>query len=203
MENTNLINNFGYAEMYEWSNLPDENTSTFGKFVQFSDEEDKTHTIELATNSDDIIGITTVNCCCVSDDPDSWFLKYSFNEYGDVFLTEENIAVGSKEYDNLREISYIRTRKEKIYNPVISESFDPTKQYVKRTNRAEWTRVHLLGKCIVEDNGECKAGEYCKLYTGEDSNKIGTAVPATKKDKCRKWKILNRVSDNTILIFYK
>ena len=80
MENTNLINNFGYAEMYEWANLPDENSSSFGKFVQFSDEEDKTHTIELATNSDDIIGITTVNCCCVSDDPDSWFLKYSFNE---------------------------------------------------------------------------------------------------------------------------
>lgn len=192
-------NTFGYSEMYEWSEKPE---VTFGKFVQFSNIKDKYHCIVPATNVDAIIGVSTINAQIVSDDPNEWFLKYAFNEYGDLYFKNENIAVGKKEYDDVNELSFIRTQSQSIYVPVLNDEYDKSKQYIKRTARQEWVRVNLIGKCIVEDDGNCVPGQYCTLYTGDDTSKFGTAIPANDKTT-HKWYVMNRVSPKTILILYK
>lgn len=199
MEQPIIHNTFGFSEMYEWANIPDKK---FGKFVQFSNIDEKYHCILPATDPSQVFGVSTINSCMTADDPPEWFLKYAFNEYGDIYFKDEEIAVGNKEYDNILELNYIRTQSQKVYVPIINDIFDYSKQYIQRNARNEWVRVNLIGKCIVEDNGECQAGQYCTLYNGDDETKFGTAIPADENTQY-KWRVLNRVSDTTILILYK
>ena len=76
----NLINKFGYSEMYEWSELFKYNIVPFGRFVTFADNE--IGKIKLANENDFIIGVTTINSAYTSDDPEEWQGKYLSNEYG-------------------------------------------------------------------------------------------------------------------------
>ena len=76
------------------------------------------------------------------------------------------------------------------------DDFDKKKEYIKRSNRPEWIRVHLLGKCIVVDDGNCIPGQYCLV--GDN----GIAVPSHSKVNFGYY-ILERLTDNTIMIFFK
>ena len=97
-----LSNKFGYSEMYEWSQIPTHGYK-LGRFVQF-DPEYPTK-IKLCADTNNIVGVTTVNATIVSDDPDEWFFKNAYNEYGDIYLKKEVLAVGGMEYDQKNEIS--------------------------------------------------------------------------------------------------
>lgn len=194
----NFINKFGYSELYQWATIP-QDVVLFGKVVQF--DEQYPYLIRLARNENNIIGITTINSAVDSDDPQYWAYKNIFNEYGDIYLQPISIALASKEYDDINEISYIKTYKQNILEPINNKLYDPSKEYVMRSSRKEWIRVNLLGKCILEDNGECQQGGYCKLYTGNDPLKFGTVVPTTQKYKGKKWYVMNRISNKTILVF--
>lgn len=193
-------NKFGYAEMYEWYSVPDADICPFGRLVQFNSE--LPFTIEFATNYKKIIGVSTINSVEKSDEPKYWPYRYLFNEYGDIYLEKKIIASASKEYDELEEISYIKTSKEEVLTPIVNKNYDPDKKYIVRSHRNEWCQVTLLGKAIIEDNGECKAGEYCTLYSGNDREKIGTVVPAKEDDEFKLY-VMNRVSNKTILVFFK
>lgn len=195
----NLNNKFGYCEMYEWTQLP-KIDSLFGRIVQF--DKKYTHTVRLAENTENIIGITTVNSIMDSDSYPYWPNMFIYNEYGDIYVKNTNIALAKKEYDDVNEISYIKTYKKEIYDPIVNDEYDESKKYIPRQNRKEWIRVCLLGKCIVVDNGKCKEGEYCTLYSGDDESRFGTVVPAKKSDKFKLY-VLYRVSETTILVFNK
>lgn len=193
-----IIQKFGYSEMYEWEEVPE---SRLGKFVTFSkDTPDKI--ILVSSETQPILGVSTVNSIIDSDNPDEWKYKSLCNEYGDLYLRKEKLAVGQKVYDQLNEINYIQTRPWEHFITIDNKYYNPEAKYVKRTNRIEWIRVNLMGKVIVEDNGKCIAGQYCTPYTGKMKKKFGTAVPATEKSK-NKFYVLERLSDNTILILNK
>ena len=195
-----IINNFGYAEMYEWHKMPENTAKSFGRLVQFNKE--LPFTIEFATDPNKIIGVSSINSSYISDDPDNWQYKYIFNEYGDIFFEQTNIACAVKEYDEQEELSYIKTFKEDVVKPVINENYDDSKRYIKRSQRPDWAKIILIGKAIVEDNGECVDGGYCTLYQGDDPEKIGTVVPAKDTDEYKLY-VMNRVSDKTILVLFK
>lgn len=200
MDNQQNINNkFGYCEMYEWAKIP-KIPSLFGRIVQF--DKTYTHTIKLAENTENIVGITTINSTIDSDSYPYWPNMFLYNEYGDIYITNANVALAKTEYDDVNEISYIKTYKQETYDPIVNENYDSNKQYIPRQNRKEWIRVCLLGKCIVEDDGNCKAGEYCTLYFGNDESKFGTVVPAKESDKFKLY-VQYRVSEKTILVFNK
>lgn len=200
MEDQITINEFGYSEMYEWANVPDH--CRFGRFVQFDDN--YPNLIKLAENTKDLVGVTTINAIVTANTYDDyWYKKYRYDEYGDLYALQKTVGVGYKDYDSVNELPYIRTKKEIVYTPILNKEFDETKKYVSRADRLEWIRVNLLGKCIVEDFGTCTNSRYCKLYSGNDKNLYGTVVPASDNENCLKWIILNRVSDKTIMIFYK
>ena len=195
-----LIQKFGYSEMYEWNELPP-NDSKLGRFVTFSSE-DPSKIVKINKSNQHVLGVTTVNSVVDSDNPEEWKYKNLCNEYGDLYLRKEKLAVGEKVYDQLNEINYIRTRPWEHFITIDNKYYDKNKKYVKRTNRGEWIRVTLMGKTIVYDNGKCTPGEWCTPYTGKFKEDFGIAVPATEKSK-NKYYVLERLSDKTILIFYK
>lgn len=194
----NLINKFGYSEMYEWSELFKYNIVPYGRFVTFDNNEPGK--IRLAHIGDYIIGVTTINTVCTSDDPEEWQGKYLCNEYGDYLLQSKDVAVALNAYDDIEEIPYIATIKNTEVVPVINENFDSELTYKKRSNRNEWIRVNLLGKCIVVDNGECQAGQWCTV--GQDGiakpTDISRGMPYVNK-----WYVIDRLTENTIMIFFK
>lgn len=201
MENANeLVQKFGYSEMYEWDEIP-RPEFRLGRFVTFS--KNGTSKIEPTSKKDQyVIGVTTVNSVCDSDDPNEWRYKNIANEYGDVYLRKERLAVGTKVYDQMNEINFIKTYPWEHYVPIENQYFRKDVQYVKRTNRPEWIRVNLMGKAVVFDDGTCKAGEWCTPYSGKIKELQGSAVPAKDTDKTRFY-VLERVSEKTVLILNK
>ena len=195
-----LIQKFGYSEMYEWNEIPS-NDSKLGRFVTFS-KEDSTKITNVNKEGQYVIGVTTVNSVIDSDNPDEWKYKNICNEYGDLYLQKEKLAVGEKVYDQLNEINYIRTRPWEHFITIDNKYYDKNAKYIKRTNRAEWIRVTLLGKTIVYDRGKCTPGEYCTPYTGKIKEDFGMAVPANE-NSTNKYYVIDRLSENTILILFK
>jgi len=195
-----LIQKFGYAEMYEWKE-PDEKNRNLGRFVTFA-KDDPTKIITTNKKDQYVVGVTTVNAVTESDNPNEWRFKNLCNEYGDLYLQKEKLAVGEKVYDQLNEINYIRTRPWEHFITIDNKYYNKDIKYVKRTNRLEWVRVTLMGKCIVYDEGTCTPGEWCTPYVGKLKERFGSAVPAKATDK-NKYYVLERLSKNTILILFK
>ena len=189
-----LMNKFGYSEMYEWSELFKFDIVPYGRFVTFDNNEPGK--IKLANNNDYIIGVTTINTTITSDDPEEWQGKYLCNEFGDILLQSRDRAIAVNGYDDIEELPYIATIKDTEVVPVINDSFDDQLTYVKRSDRNDWIRVNLLGKCIVVDNGECDPGTYCTVDTN------GCAKPVIESS-INKWYVISRLTENTILIFFK
>ena len=190
-----LMNKFGYSEMYEWSELFEFNIVPYGRFVSFDNNEPGK--IKLANNDDNIIGVTTINSVITSDDPNEWQGKYLCNEYGDCFLQKKDKVAAVNAYDDINEMPYIATYKDSEVVPVVNDTFDKSRIYKKRSERPEWVRVNLLGKCIVVDDGNCKPGGYCTV-----SKEGGIAVPCDYIEQ-KKYYVIDRLTDNTIMIFFK
>lgn len=198
--NDKLVNKFGYSEMYEWTVFPGQENK-FGRFVQFNKiESDK---INLTyDNETPIVGVTSINYVEASDNPEFWSKKYMSNEYGDIYMTKERLAVGNKVYDQVEEFSYIHTFPYEQYIPVQNTEFKKELEYIKRSDRTEWVNVIIAGKAIVKDNGKCKPGDYCKPNFSEINEDAGIAIPADKNDK-NSFYVLKRISETTIMIFVR
>lgn len=188
----NFIQPFGYAELFE---LADVNQFKYGRFVGFDNEYPEK--ISWANNYNKLIGVTSANYAYLSGNYNEWPEKYKRNEYGDAYLNKETIAKGKLEYDDIYEFQYIKTYPDEVYSPVLNDNYKDNLNYVKRDIRKEWIPVSLIGRCIVDDNGECVPGKHCKLYTGDDKSLYGTVVPA---DEIGNWFVLKRISEKTIMI---
>lgn len=190
----NLIQPFGFSEMYEWVRIPKQK---LGLFVQFSKR--YPDMIEPYHDKDGVlVGVSTICSMIDSDDPDEWKYAYACNNVGDIYLKKERLAVGIKQYDQENELSYISTRPYEHFKKIQNPKYNKDLEYAKRSQRHEWIRVNMLGKVIVIDNGECKPGQFCEPYTGDDMNLMGTAIPYTGNG--HGFYVLQRVSENSILI---
>ena len=98
----NIRLNFGFSEMYEWSEIPSEGISLYGKIVQF--DPNCPEKIRLAQNKENIVGITTINSVIDSDDPDHWQYQYVFNSYGDIFMIPNQYISCEESYDSELEV---------------------------------------------------------------------------------------------------
>ena len=181
--------------MYEWDNIPLKNT--LGRFVQFSKKDPEK--IEYYDGTGPLLGITTIQSTITSDDPEEWRYAYMCSEVGDRFLKKEHIAVGTKQYDQLMEMSYIQTSPYEYLNTVPSKYYNKDIKYKKRSNRNEWVRVNLLGKVIVEDDGSCQPGGYCQPVVNANYN-IECGKATKYNSGFYKYYVLRRLTENTIEI---
>lgn len=189
-----FIQPFGFSEMYEWAKIPEQK---LGLFVQFNKR--YPNMVEPYHSKDGVlVGISTICSLIESDDPSEWHGAYLYNDVGDAFIQKQKLAVGVKQYDQNIELSYITTRPYEHYIKVENEKYDKRQKYIKRSGRAEWVRVNMLGKAIVIDNGTCTPGNYCMPYAGDDASLFGTAVPYS--DGSIGLYVLERVSKTSILV---
>lgn len=188
----------GFAEMYEWVNVPAER---YARFVQFSKK--FPGKIELLHDADAVIvGVCTPAAAHISNDPEEWHAKYVANETGDLFLRKERLAVGIKQYDQTNEFSYISTRPwEHIVN-VVNKNFDEKKKYVPRSMRSEWAKVCVARSVIVKDNGTCMPGDLCTPICSDFADLAGTVEKANIESKHRFY-VLKRISPTTVMILNK
>lgn len=198
--NENLIQKFGFCEMYEWST---DYNQKLGLFVTF----DENSTDKIAPYGEnpgaEIIGVSSINSVIESNNPSFWPNSYLCNEYGDLYLQKERLSVGQKVYDQVLEFNYIQTRPWEHYIPIANKALDPEKQYIPRTSRQEWVRVTLLGRAIVKDNGKCEPGKYCAPYSGKMKKDFGMAVPVEESTSSQKYYVLRRMSEHSIEILMK
>ena len=192
----------GYGEYYEWEKnfVKQGEDAKLGYFISFSKEEK--NKICKCTDPSKVIGVSSFSSCCLSDLPEFWPNKYIKNEYGRAIIVNENVGAGKLEYDEELDLEYISTSKKTIITPVINPDFDNKRDYIRRNGRIEWQNVTILGKCIVQDYGECEPGDYCTIYKGIEEDRIGTAMKAKDND-INKYYVIDRISEKTILILFK
>lgn len=194
-----LIQPFGYTEMYEWVRVPQD--WRFGLFVQFNKR--YPNMIEPSHDAGGIIcGVSSICSVIESDNPPQWKYSYMCNDVGDTYMKEETLAIGVKCYDEQNEMSYMSTRPWKHYVKVPNAQLDSRRQYIPRTARNEWVRVTILGKAIVRDDGVMKPGEWCMPYHGDDMKLAGSAIPWDGKSEYRFY-VLERITENTCLIMIR
>lgn len=196
------IQPFGYTEMYEWYVPPTDPTRRLGVFVQFSKRSpDK---IEIYDDpSRCLVGVTTVCAASTSDDPDSWSYAYKHDAIGDYYVKLERLAVGIKQYDQDLEMSYMKTQPYDHYVKVINPLYDPSRNYVKRSKRVEWTRVSILGKTIVRDDGSCIPGEYCTPKISDDYSECGLATRYLDGMTGPRFYVMQRMTENSVMVLIR
>ncbi|MFD4820413.1 peptidase G2 autoproteolytic cleavage domain-containing protein [Peribacillus butanolivorans] len=169
-----------YAEMFE---TVDEKPIDIGYFVTLEGKK-----IRKANATDDyILGIVSADPAILADSGElRWKDKYVTDEWNRVQYHDVVIPAEKDKDGNV--IVPERTEKQPILNP----NWDPTKEYIPRSERPEWVEVGLLGKLRVRDDGTCQMNGYCK------PNDEGIAMASDKG-----YRVMERTGPNQILVLFK
>lgn len=172
-----------YAEMFEWTDGNPNNEDRRGLFVTL--EGDK---MKIATSIDDfIIGVVSSDPSIVGDSHgNSWNSKFKRDVYGRIVTTEGVEEVLDPETGETIEV--------KVSVAVINPDYDPTKEYIPRSERPEWDPVGMLGKLVVKDDGTCTVNGFCVPNTD------GTATNSYSKIG---YRVMSRIDDTHILVLIK
>ena len=152
-----------YAEYFEWLDGNVDNQDRIGLFVTLDGDK-----IKLATKDDYILGVISANPSIVGNSAElDWHDKYKTDVYGRLIYDES-------------------------HNPIVSENYNDTLEYVPRGARKEYSKVGLLGQLVVQDDGTCKVNGYCTA----SANGV-----ATKSDSG--YRVIKRIDETHIKIILK
>lgn len=152
-----------YAEYFEWLDGNVGNQDRIGLFVTLDGDK-----IKLANKDDYILGVISANPSIVGNSAElDWHDKYKTDVYGRLIYDES-------------------------HNPIVSENYNDTLEYVPRGARKEYSKVGLLGQLVVQDDGTCKINGYCTA----SANGV-----ATKSDSG--YRVIKRIDETHIKIILK
>lgn len=117
----------------------------------------------IPAHGDDIFGIISANPSIIGNNPLEWHGKYKKDVFGSPILDENG-------------------------EMILSDEYDPEKQYIPRDQRPEWSPLGLVGRLIIVDNGSCKPNGYVSARNG-----IGTASLSPTNIR-----VLRRVDDKHV-----
>ncbi len=179
------VNGADYAEYLEWKDRNTEQEDRVGRFVTLIGDK-----IAIARKGDFIIGIVSGNPSVIgNDDFHTWAGRYLRDDFGRLILgdvTTLEPGTGSE----------IRLHNQPQSNPLYDESLT----YLPRSRRPEWDAVGLVGVMRVYDDGTCREDGFCKAA---DYGAATAALPGEGSFLAPVYKVMKRVSDNIIEIFYK
>ena len=149
-----------FAEMCEWKDGNPAGEERRGRFVALDGDK-----IVFADSLDEVIGITSAYPCIVGNNCEDWHKRYVTDVFGEVVM--EKVTITTEEGE------LIETYRKKL-NP----DYDPSQNYIPRSERKEWAYVGQLGQIVICDDGTCKAGGYCTVTNGgyATSSKAGYRV---------------------------
>lgn len=158
-----LTSGADYGEYFEWADGNPNGDDRRGMIVMLKGDK------IVPAQGDDFIGVISNNASVVGNcAEDYWHGKYIKDEFGTILRDENN-------------------------QPIISDKYDSTKQYIPRSARSEWTIVGLVGRLIVFDDNSCSVGDYITTVDG-------VAVKSKQKTSAR---VLRRTGNNHIEILIK
>ena len=73
----------------------------------------------------------------------------------------------------------------------LNPDYDPTQEYIPRSERPEWAVVGMMGKLVVIDDGSCEENGWCTAGEG------GIAI---KSEKQTKFRVMKRLDKNHIKV---
>ena len=181
-----------YAELFQWFDDNPENEDRVGLFVTLVGER-----IRIAKPTDKhILGIVSA-CPSVLGDvyDDQWKGMYQIDIYGRPILEEVEVPAETMEIPDpenseqtiTKVIREAHTEMRQKLNP----DYDPTQEYIPRSERPEWEAVGMLGKLVAIDDGTCEVGSYC--MAGKDGI-------ATKAEQETKFYVMARLDKNHIKV---
>ena len=183
-----------YAEFFEWLDGNPDNEDRVGYFVALDGDK-----IKIASNEDDyILGVISGEPFVLGNgDCDTWNEMYLHDEFRRTIyepapkvkevLDEEGHPTG--EYEVV-EGEYEGTR------PVLNHKYDPSKVYISRFKRKEWSPVGMLGVLAVRHDGTAKVNGYVTV------NKDGIATACDKKSE-NSYRVIKSKTDNVVEIIFR
>lgn len=154
-------NGADYAEYFEWLDGNTKNQDRVGLFVTLDGDK-----IKLATKDDYILGVISANPSVVGNSAElDWHDKYKTDVYGRLIYDES-------------------------HNPIVSENYNDTLEYVPRGARKEYSKVGLLGQLVVQDDGTCKVNGYCTASVNGVATKSDSGYRVIKRIDKKHIKII-------------
>lgn len=157
---------------------------------------EKMPTIRYANSFDECIGVVSGSASFIGNTAsEEWNVRFLRDVYGEkimqaVLIPEKTKTYEVKEIDEKTGEEVIVEKTEVIPEHwatqfVLNPHYDPEKEYISREHRQEWDPIGMVGMVVVEDDGTCVVGGYCKPST----NGRGTAAETG-------YRVLQRI-DNT------
>lgn len=147
-----------YSEHEEWADGNPDNEDRAGHFVTYVGNK-----IRYANSDDDyILGVVSATPSLIGDsDIGYWRGRFETDVFGRV-IYEKAEVVRHRVNDKGEDEEY--TVIEDV--PKIASDYDPTREYIPRSQRPEWSPVGTHGKLIVIDDGTCEVDGYCTAADG-------------------------------------
>jgi hypothetical protein len=179
-----------YAEYYEWADGNPNNEDRTGHFVTFATGSK----IRLAQPDDTyVLGIVSATPTVVGNSyKEHWQGKYMRDIYGRI-LTEtiehEEVIIRSEQEEVIEIIpAYTETK------PLLNPDYDPSKEYIGRDKRPEWSPIGTHGQLVALDDGTCQVDSFCAL----GSNGMATAAAGATP-----YRVIERLDDTHIKVVLK
>ena len=183
-----------YAEFFEWKDGNPNNEDRVGKFVTLDNDK-----ILIATDPEDyILGIVSGRPFVLGNgDCDVWNGMYLTDDYNR-YITE---PAPKMELD--KETGEYKQVLDEDNNPIyegtrfkLNPDYDPSKPYVKRSDRKEWAAIGMLGVLSVDQDGTCEVNGYACC------NKDGIATKCNRTDPGA-YRVIAKISDSIIKVILK
>ena len=203
-----------YAEFFEWLDKNPNEEDRVGHFVTLDGDK-----IKIATSEDDyILGIVSGEPFVLGNgDCDTWNGMYLHDEFrrtmyepAPKMIEVEDKEVVEEEYID-EETKEVKTREVEIVvghhyeevegeyegtRPILNPDYDPTKEYVSRFDRVEWSPIGMLGVLAVLHDGTAEVNEYVTV------NNEGIATKCTR-DTRNSYRVIKKVSDKVVEVIFR
>ena len=137
-----------FAEMYEWKDGNPADEERRGRFVALDGDK-----IVFADSIEDVIGITSALPCIVGNNCEDWHKRYVTDVFGAVVYEKVTITTEAGELIE-------------AYQKKVNPDYNPSQNYIPRSERKEWAYVGQLGQIVVCDDGTCEVGGKCTVTKG-------------------------------------
>ena len=181
-----------YAELFQWLDDNNKKEDRVGLFVTLDGEK-----IRVAEPEDTyILGVVSA-CPSVLGDvyDDQWKGMYETDIYGRPIFEEVEVPAETMEVPDPENpeqtITKVICKAHKEIRQKLNPNYDPTQEYIPRSERPEWDAVGMMGKLVVIDDGTCKVNGWCT---------VGNGGIATNSEKRTKYRVMARLDKTHVKI---
>lgn len=147
-----------------------------------------------AEPSDYIVGITSGNPSVIGNGDEDWLGRWQRDEFNELVYEDVEVDDYEEQEDENGNLTAVKVGSHFEKHTVEVPEYDPTKEYIERKDRPEWSCVGMIGVLPLRDDGTCAAGGFAKCGAG------GIATAADTWDCHKTFFVIERVNDHIISV---